>query len=172
MKKIFLTLAAASALIFSACNSGGKTGMSDTAKKNLETARAIGKMFENTDLSKAGDYFATDAVEHESMNGQDIKGLDSMKANFAGMFTMMKDFKNDIVKELADDDYTFQWVKESWTMKVDGMSGKAGSTGSANVIEVCKFKDGKVSDHWSFMDFTDMMKMMPQASATDTSGHK
>ncbi len=172
MKKNLLAFSAAITLLLSACSSGNKGGMSDTATKNLETARSIGKMFESADISKAGDYFAADVTEHESMNGQPIKGLDSLKSDFGKMFGMMKDFKNEIVKELADDDYTFQWVKESWTMKVDGMSGKAGSTNSANVIEVCKFKDGKVSDHWSFLDFNDMGKMMQQTQGMDSTGHK
>ncbi len=172
MKKNLFALLAASALFFCACNSGGKSGMSDTAKKNLDAARAIAKMFETNDWSKVGDYIAADGIEHASMSGHDIKGLDSIKANFANIMNMIKDVKNETVKELADDDYTFQWLKETSTMKTDGMGMKAGTTTTMNAIEVSKFKDGKSTEHWSFIDFNDMMKMMPQPTGMDSTGHK
>src|SRR4030095_10164273 len=114
MKKL-LFLFAVSCFFFSCQTSGGGSA---TAKKNLETAQAVAKMFESGDFSKVGDYIAADAVDHAGMNG-DVKGLDSLKASFAQMTGMMTDMKNEIVKELADDEYTFQWMKQSSTMKVD-----------------------------------------------------
>jgi predicted ester cyclase len=145
--------------------------MSDKAKKNLASAQAIVKMFESGDFSKVGDYIANDAVDHTGMNGE-TKGLDNIKAEFNSMGQTMSDMKNDAVKEVADDDYVFQWVKESWTQKKDEMGMKAGSKNSFDVIEVSKFNaDSKVTDHWSFINANDMMKMMPQQSTenkTDT----
>ena len=147
-------------LLFS-CNNKGAGGMSDKAKKNLETATSIMKMIETGDHSKIGDYIAADGVDHSGPTGE-VKGLDSIKAEFDGLNKMMSDFKYEVVKELADDDYVFQWGKESWTMKTDGMGMKAGDKSSADVIEVSKFNnDGKNSDHWSFISMSDMMKMMP-----------
>ena len=137
-------------------------GMSDKAKKNLESATAIAKMFESGDFSKLGDYVAADGVDHAGMNG-DIKGVDSMKAQYSRMMGMMSDMKNETVKELADDDYVFQWMKESMTPKVDMMGMKTGQRQTMNAIEVSKFNsDGKATEHWTFMDITEMMKMMPQ----------
>lgn len=163
MKKIVSVASAIITCYLLSCSSN-TGGMSDTAKKNLETARAIDKMFESGDWSKIGDYIATDAVDHAGMTG-DVKGLDSIKASFAKMATMSGDMKNEMVKELADDDYVFQWMKESSTMKVDWMRMKAGSRNTFSAIEVSKFKDGKVTEHWSFTDWNDMMKMMTQAGA-------
>lgn len=147
--------------------------MSDRAKKNLEAANAVDKMFESGDWSKAGDYIAADGVDHAGMKG-DVVGLDNIKANFNEMGKMMGNFKNVTVKEFADDDYVFQWMKETSTMKVDGMGMKAGQTTTMDAIEVSKFnKDGKASEHWSFINMSDMMKMMPSApAATDSMGHK
>jgi len=34
---------------------------------------------------------------------------------------------------------------------------------SLNAIEVSKYKDGKATEHWSFVNMIEMMKMMPQA---------
>ena len=159
MKKVFF------ASIFGfmcCCVFGQQSMMSSTAKKNLETARAVAKMFETGDLSKVGNYIASDAVDHASMNG-DVKGLDSIKASFAQMNAMMSDMKNETVRELADDEYVFQWMKESSTMKVDAMGLKAGSRNTFNAIEVSRFKDGKIVEHWSFVNSADVAKMMGQA---------
>ena len=176
MKKLLVIFSAGFILLLSSCSDKKEAGgMSDSAKKNLEACNAINKMFEAGDWSKAGDYIATDGVDHAGMNG-DIKGLDSIKANFDKMGAMMGSFKNEVVKEMADDDYVFQWMKETMTMKVDAMGMKAGSTHTMSAIEVSKFnKDGKSTDHWSFIDWNDMMKMMPpmdnMTAPMDTAKH-
>src|ERR1700760_1105499 len=107
MKKFLILSFCGLAFLCFSCNQ--QAGMSDTAKKNLETADAIVKMFETGDWSKSGDYIATDAVDHSGMDGHDVVGLDSIKASFTRMGTMMSDMKNEVVKEVADDEYTFQW---------------------------------------------------------------
>lgn len=142
--------------------SNQQAGMSDKAKKNLETADAVAKMFETHDWSKTGDYIAADGVDHSGPRGE-VKGLDSIKAEFVEFGNSMSDMKNEVVKELADDDYAFQWMKESWTATKDQMGMKAGQKMSAEAIEVSKFNaDGKITDHWSFISSGDMMKMMQQ----------
>ena len=161
MKKLWIVFALGVSCFFFSCQPTG--GMSATAKKNLESANAVAKMFESGDFSKVGDYIAADAVDHAGMNG-DVKGLDSLKASFAQMTGMMSDMKNEIVKELADDEYTFQWMKQSSTMKVDAMGMKAGSKNTFDAIEVSKFKDGKIIEHWSFLSSTDIPKMMSAMS--------
>ena len=160
MKKLLFVASAVTSCFLFSCGTKESGGMSATAKKNLESATAIMKMVETGDHSKLGDYIASDGVDHSSPTGE-IKGLDAIKSEFDDLSKMMSDFKYEVVKELADDDYTFQWGKESWTMKTDGMGMKAGDKSSGDVIEVSKFnKDGKNTDHWSFLSFSDMMKMM------------
>jgi len=155
MKKLLFVFVVS--CFFFSCQPSG--GMSPTAKKNLETAQAVAKMFESGDFGKVGDYIAADAVDHAGMTG-DVKGLDNIRASFTQMTGMMTDMKNEIVKELADDEYTFQWMKQSSTMKVDAMGMKAGTKNSLDAIEVSKFKDGKITEHWSFLSTTDLPKMM------------
>lgn len=162
MKKLLFVVSAIISFYLIACSGTSGGGMSEKAKKNLSSAQAIVKMFESGDFSKVGDYIASDAVDHTGMGGEK-KGLDSIKAEFNQMGSMMSNMKNETVKELADDDYTFQWLKETSTLKVDDMGMKAGSTTTFDVVEVSKFNaDSKVTDHWSFINANDMMKMMPQ----------
>ena len=156
MKKFaFVTMFVAICL----CASAQKSSMSSTAQKNLATARAVAKMFESNDYSKAGDYIAADAVDHAGMQG-DVKGLDSIKASFNQMSTMMGNFKNETVREVADDEYVFQWLKETSTAKTDVMGMKAGQTSTMNAVEVSRFSNGKIVEHWSFVNMADAMKMM------------
>jgi predicted SnoaL-like aldol condensation-catalyzing enzyme len=162
MKKSFLIIAAGTLMLASCGSKKESGGMSDAASKNLETNHAILKMFEGGDWSKTGDYIAADAVDHAGENG-DVKGLDSIKATFDRMGGMMGEMKNDIVKELADDDYVMCWVNQHAVSKVDapewGM--KKGQAMDINSIEVSKYnKDHKVTEHWSFVNMHDMMKMM------------
>ena len=173
MKKFLIIISAGFICLLSSCNSKKEeSGMSDKAKKNLEANAAITKMFETGDWSKVGDYIAADGIDHTGMTGE-VKGLDSLKAEFVMMGNMMSDMKNEVVKEFADDDYVMSWMKESWTMKADGMGMKAGDKMNVNAIEVSKFKDGKSTDHWGFISMTDMMKMMPPPPpAKDTTMHK
>jgi predicted SnoaL-like aldol condensation-catalyzing enzyme len=136
--------------------------MSDKAKKNLDNARAIAKSFETKDISKLDDYIDKDVVDHASPGGE-TKGIDNLKKMFTEMQSTMNNSKMETVKELADDDYVYQWMKESWTQTRESMGMKPGDY-SLNMIEVSKFNaDSKVTEHWSFIDVNDMMKIMPQA---------
>ena len=167
MKKLFLFLFTAGCFAFFSC-SNNNGGMSDKAKKNLDNARAIAKSFETKDISKLDDYIASDAVDHASPGGE-TKGLDNIKKMFTQVQGTMTNSKMETVKELADDDYVYQWMKESWTQTQESMGMKPGNY-DLNMIEVSKFNaDSKVTDHWSFMDMNDMMKMMPPAAMNDSS---
>lgn len=144
--------------------------MGGKAQKNLDNSTAVAKMFESGDFNRIGDYIAQNAVDHTTPRG-DVKGVDSLKALFNQYFGMMSDTKNEVVKGVADDDYSMLWLKQSWTAKVDDpmMGMKAGERGTVESIEVSKHDaDGKITEHWSFMSMNDMMKMMQKAMPKDT----
>ena len=175
MKKLAFAVSAVILSCFITCtnNSAHEGDTSEKAKKNLDNTKAIISMFVTGDFSKAGDYIATDGVDHSGPQGE-VKGLDNLKAMFAQMMSTMSDTKNEVVKGLSDDDYSMVWLKQSWTQKTDDpmMGMKAGQHGDMQTIEVCKHgADGKITDHWSFMSMADMMKMMPQMPK-DTTGNK
>ncbi|HEX6169834.1 MAG TPA: ester cyclase [Chitinophagaceae bacterium] len=175
MKKLAFALSAVilSCLVTCTNNAAHEDGTSEKAHKNLENLKAVINMFEMGDYSKAGDYIAADGVDHTGPTGE-VKGLDNLKAMFAQMGSTMTDVKNEVVKGLADDDYSMVWIKQSWTQKTDDpmMKMKAGDKGNMESVEVCKHgADGKITDHWGFLSMADMMKMMPQMPK-DTSGTK
>ncbi len=164
MKKILFALFAGVSLLFVACTAKNEGGMSATAKKNLEVDQAITKCFETGDFSKLGDYIAEDAVDHAGQEG-DVKGLANIKTEMEKMMSGMSDTKIEILKELADEEYVMSWMKVTGTLKADMMGMKAGDKVDGRSIELSKYKDGKVVEHWTFMEPSEFRKMMGGAQA-------
>jgi predicted ester cyclase len=159
MKKYFLL--AASAMILLACSEKSKNegGMSDAAKKNLEAHHAISKTFETKDFSKLGDYMAEDAIDHAGEDG-DVKGIKNIIAEYEKMIAGFETMKSEVIKELADDEYVMSWMNFSGTLKTEMMGMKPGETFNSKSIEVSRFKNGKAIEHWTFMEPSEVMKMM------------
>jgi len=164
MKKYVLLPVLAITCYCLSCNNKPEGGLSAKAQKNLDVNHAINHCFETGDFSKIGDYIAADAVDHGGEHG-DVKGLDSLKAEFARYTTSMSNQKTEIIKELADDDYVMSWGHYTGTYKTDGQGHKAGDPFDMKMLELSKFADGKATEHWVFMEPAEMMKMMgPQQS--------
>ena len=152
MKKLFFILAVVILNSLIACNSG----MSATAKKNKEVNDAITKALEAGDFSKMGDYIAADAVDHAGWTGE-VKGLDNIVADMKKYHEQMSDMKMETISEVADKDYTYQWMHYSGTS--DGTMMAKGPF-DMHAMEITKFRDGKAVEHWAYMDAAEMMKMM------------
>ena len=155
------------ALAFCVAACSSKSGISETAQKNLDAMHGVTKCFDSKDFSKLGDYIAEDAIYHAGEMG-DVKGLANMKAEFEKMTANTENPKTELIKELADDDYVISWMRYTGTSKTDQMGVKAGKTYSSTAVEVAKFKDGKAVEHWTFMDPAEMMKMMGSSMPADT----
>ena len=169
MKKYLLIFSAGMITSISSCNNDKKTTgdkptenkVSSNAEKNLAVSHEINKAFETGDYSKLGDYIAADAVDHGE-NG-DVRGLDSIKAEFA-MYYKQADMKATTIKEFADDETVIAWFQYNSTMKVDAWGMKAGQKYEMPGVEVTKYKDGKATQHWQFAQMSDIMKMMGGAN--------
>ena len=160
MKKLLFAMLMALCICCVSCSDKGAGGMSDKAKKNLDAMHAVQKCFETKDFSKVGDYVAEDGVDHAGPTG-DLKGLANIKAQMEKMAAMSDGDKTEIIKELADDDYVMSWTHYSGTVKTADMGMKPGDKMNMEAIEVCKFKDGKATEHWTMMEMKECMKMMP-----------
>ncbi|MFI5153810.1 MAG: ester cyclase [Chitinophagales bacterium] len=167
MRKLLKILAIALCYFGISCNTNTTNGPSAAAKKNLEAMQGITNAFDRKDFSNLGDYIAPDAVDHSDMG--DIKGLDSMKVAFTKLVEDMDTLKTETIKELADDDYVMSWKHFNGSFKKSGMGYKAGDKMDVKAIEVGKFKDGKMVEHWTMMEPADVMKMMPASPSAPTS---
>jgi ketosteroid isomerase-like protein len=156
MKSLFF--AAVILMIFLSSNAQEKAGAA--AQKNLVAANAINKAIETGDVSSLDKYIADDATDHSNMSG-DVKGVEKIKAGLAGVHKMASgDMKLEVKKELADGEYVFQWIYLTGTAATTDMGVAVGSKFSLNTIGVSKYKNGKATDYWEFMQPAELMKMM------------
>lgn len=165
MKRI-LFLAFAGMFCICSCNQPAATaddGTKTQEQKNLAAAQAIGNAFKTGTANALDSLIGDDFVDHTEHG--DVKGKDSLKAMINMMHTnpSMKDMKMESVNDAAAGDYVYSWMNYSGTS--DGSMGMPKGPYNMNMIELTKFKDGKASEHWAFMDMRDAMKMMaPQPS--------
>ncbi len=174
MKKFAFILTACTGIMFYSC-SGKGGGMSDAAKKNLDNDHAINTAIQTGDTSKLANVFADNCVDHTGMTGE-VKGATAIKAELASIHTMSADMKTEVVSEVANDDYSYEWLHWTGTSAIDGMGMKKGQKFDMNGLEVTKHdKDSKATDHWEFTLNSDIAKMMPQQntmpSGTDSTQH-
>ncbi len=162
MKKILISAFAGLFCICTSCNPPATTTADNDSKaqeeKNMAASDAVGKAFETGDASAIDSVVADDFIDHTDRG--DMKGKDSLKAMINMVHTNFKDMKMEKVRDVADGDYVYSWMKYSGTS--DGTMGMPKGPYSMSAIELTKFKDGKAVEHWSFMDSQDMAKMMPQ----------
>jgi len=169
MRKLPFVLGAALFCLILACQTTVSTdppaaekpsAADEAAAKNLETSHVVNKAFETGDFSAVRALLAEDAVDHSGQTG-DIKGADSILAMMQSWAKMATNMKSSVIKELADKEYVFQWMKSTGTMAEDGFGMKKGESFDSEAIEVTKFNgEGKMTEHWTFMSYAEMAKMM------------
>ncbi len=173
MRKYLLVILSFTVILYVSCNNKaadettGETKLSDQAEKNLVATHIVSDAFQTGDISKIDSAVASDFVDHTDRGDM---GRDSLKAMITKWKAASKDAKTEIVKELADDEYVFSWMR--FTGSSDGSMGMPAGPYDMKSIEVIRFKDGKAVEHWGFMEPRDMMKMMAAmqqpAMVTDT----
>jgi predicted ester cyclase len=166
MKQLSLTVLTAFVFSLIACNTATTPtpaqAVDSAAQRNLAANNAVNKAIESGDVSNLGDYIASDAIDHSGDHG-DVIGIDSIKKALAPLHKMAtNDLKMEVIKELADSEYVFQWVRTTGTAANKDMGVAIGSKFNVTMISVSKFKNGKATEHWEFMQPADMMKMMSQ----------
>ena len=107
MKQILLAIFIGITCCTGCTNNTATTG-SDRQQTNLEAARKVAKAFETGDVSAIDSVVADDFVDHTDRG--DKVGRDSLKAMVNMIRTNFKDMKMETIRELADDEYTFQWM--------------------------------------------------------------
>ncbi len=161
MKNIFIVLLGGLFCYCTSCDSRTENttdNMSNTQEqKNLAASDVISKAFQTGDVSGIDSVVANDFLDHTDRG--DMKGRDSLKAMVKFVHSNFKDMKTEKIRDAADDDYVYSWMRYTGTS--DGTMGMPKGPYKITAIELSKYKDGKAVEHWSFMDMQDMMKMMP-----------
>jgi predicted SnoaL-like aldol condensation-catalyzing enzyme len=153
--------------IFSACdNEGTHTHENTVAQKNLETVRVINKAFDTGDTSQIDSVVSADFIDHTDRGEKD---RDSLKLMISMVRKTFPDMKGEVIRELADSNYVFTWMRFTGTS--GGQMDMPKGPFDMKAVQITRLKDGKIVEHWEAMDMQDMMKMMPPMNLPDTSKH-
>jgi len=162
MKRLLISGLSVMVVVLFACNDkagDAADGNDDKRKEMLESNRQVLKAIETGDSATIHKYIADDAVDHGASNGADMKGPDIVTM-LADAHNSIDNLKFEVLQEAANDDHIFCMARMTGDVKkpIWGMPvGKVDMTS----VDVIKIKDGKMTDHWSYMNPADMMKMMP-----------
>jgi predicted SnoaL-like aldol condensation-catalyzing enzyme len=162
MKKIFFAAFVAVTCFCTACNndSDSTAGNKYTQEEqmNIAASDVIMKAFQTGDVSGIDSVVSDDFIDHTDRG--DMKGRDSLKAMVNWVHANMKDMKTEKVREVADGDFVYSWMRYTGTS--DGTMGMPNGPYDMQAIEVARYRDGKAIEHWNFAEIQAMMKMMPQ----------
>jgi predicted SnoaL-like aldol condensation-catalyzing enzyme len=169
MKKFFCLTAIGVLLLVTSCTDSSKPA-TDTAasqnKENLAKNRRVYKAIETGDAATLDSLISSDAVDHQTPTGQLMEGRDSVKNMLKDMHNHMKDANFDIIADAANGDYIFTLVNVKATMADSSWGMKPGDKMDEKGVDVVRIKDGKMVEHWGFVDYSQMMQRInsiPQA---------
>ncbi len=112
--------------------------------------RLIDVGFTNRDLRVADELFSPDALEHQRGSKP---GIDGVKATIAILHEWFSNFELTIVKIAADGDtvWSLNRARGVNTGSVMGFP-PTGKSFEIDVIDVARFEDGKIVEHWGVPD--------------------
>jgi ketosteroid isomerase-like protein len=151
--------------LFISCKDSGATSMTDVNQKNLDINAKIMKAIETGDAATINSLIADDVVDHMGPNGKEIRGGDKLKPMLIDMHNHIKDMKFEVITTSANTDYVFTLSKISGTVIDSSMGMPAGTLMNENVVDLVKIKDGKVTEHWGYVDPATMMKHMKESGS-------
>jgi predicted ester cyclase len=138
--------------LFSGCASGSETAAlqarADQVTSNKEVVHKFVELFESGNWDDFDQVIASDCVLHYP-GGEEVVGLEAMKAGWAVFFGAMKDMRVTPVAEISEGDllvdfYTFEATYEGDHMgqQIDGVPIKY------NQVEMMRIADGKIVEWW------------------------
>jgi ketosteroid isomerase-like protein len=121
----------------------GAMGMST----NLERFRAIiERGFSQGDLAVADEICAEKLMEHEYLAKADVPGPQILKAQIEDARHNIKDLKLTIEAIVETSDTV--WARSRAT----GVDPRSGKPVSIDVMDICRFADGRLVEHWGVPD--------------------
>lgn len=163
MKKFLFSSSVAVFLLISCSTPTSSTApaaaVSSQNDVNIANNLKIYKAIETGDVSAIDTLIANDAVDYDGPNGKEVHGRDSIVKMLGDMHNQVKDLKADVITSAANGDYVFTLVHITGT-EADSSMGMPGKSIDEKSVDVVKFKDNKMSEHWGFADDAQVAKEM------------
>jgi len=151
-------------LLLISCTDSTKTSTDNTgtsqADENLAKNSRVYKAIETGDAATLDSLISSDAVDHQGPNGTEIKGTDNVKHMLADIHNHLKDGKFEVIEAATNGDYIFTLARVTGTTADSTWGMPPGSKVDEKGVDVVKIRDGKMVEHWGFVDPAAMMKKM------------
>lgn len=125
------------------------TTAADTTANEAAFRRLIDEGFTRGSLDVVDELIATDTVEHQHGMGQ---GPDGAKGAIAFLHRLAPDFTLTVDDLVAQGDTVWGRCTARGTHTGPGIGAPTGRTWEITVIDVCRFRDGKIVEHWGVPD--------------------
>ena len=117
------------------------------AQSNLEIFKSIVERgFSRGDLSVADEVCAEKLLEHEYLAKTDLPGPDILKSQIEDARRSIKDLKLTLEASVQTEDTV--WARCSAT----GTDPRSGKPVAIDVVDICRFSEGKLVEHWGVPD--------------------
>lgn len=134
-----------------------------TPEQNKALVREVfAEMFNRQDLSAADRYYAEDFYSH---NPSIPSGREGFKQGFGAILVAFPDLHGTIEDMLAEGDRVM--VRVTWTGTHRGTFigfPPTGRTITFHSVDILRFENGKIAEHWDCADFLDVLNRAAAAS--------
>lgn len=118
----------------------------DVARNAELFARLIEQGFNNGDLSVADEICSQDLIEHEYLAPSGVSGPAILKGQVQDARRAVSDLTLTIEDLVEDRDQV--WAR----MRASGREARSGQAVTFYVVDICRFADGKLVEHWGVPD--------------------
>jgi ketosteroid isomerase-like protein len=117
------------------------------ARSNLETFKSIiDRGFSRGDLTIADEVCADRLMEHEYLSPTDLSGPDILKSQ-------IKDARRNIGDLMLTLEASVETEDTVWARcRATGVDPRSGKSVAIDVIDICRFRNGKLVEHWGVPD--------------------
>jgi predicted ester cyclase len=142
--------------------------VTETNRQNLAVfQRLIEDGFNAGDTSSLLPLFTEDFVEHQDDGQGAPSGLEAVTAKIHSLHAAFPDFSLTIEDVVADGDRVWARLRGRGTNTGPFIGPPTGKQMSIDVIDICRFRDGQIAEHWGVADRLASLQQigrMPQSS--------
>ena len=136
-----------------------------STEQNKATMRRIYDVMNDRNMERAGEFIATDLVDHDAFPGQ-APGLEGFKQSLTMFRSAFPDLHFTVEDMLAEGDQVATRFTVHGTHHSDFMDiPPTGKQIQVSAFDLCRFADGKVVEHWGQVDMMGMMEQLGVAGA-------
>jgi steroid delta-isomerase-like uncharacterized protein len=132
-----------------------------TAQQNAARQRAMVETVQDQgQIDRVGEFIHTDVVDHAKPEGLPA-GLEGVKMVLGAIRAGFPDHDAQIVHMIAEGDLVATHKTFTGTHTGDFFGTPAtGKRATIRVMDIVRYRDGKVAEHWNIVDFAGLMRQL------------